>query len=257
MQPSTSQTMKLGKHADSAELVFGESCCIGGLHLTHRLALPGFIRRKAAKPLMRPEFVVALREAIERCLQYLGGGESKPTQRAFQSTKQPLDAPVAPVLARRPASMHDAQRLQGGAPQLRGEHRLVVSTQGQRQPMLTDGHQQVPEDDERALAGQALQAQQLARSGVDDAEHGECRAEGRGDERQVQCPRVAGRDQAGLSSFALAAQFFDLDPVLAHLAHEHPYPGLADRELAAVPAPRNARDGRSPAGAARLQRRSG
>ena len=136
--------------------------------------------------------------------------------------------------------MNDAQGFQGREPELRREYDFVVGADHAWQAVNADGDEKMPEHDQGALRRQHFQAQQFARAGVEDAEHGEGRPERRADEGQVQRPGMTRGYETRPMSFAPSAPFADLGLVLAH---ELPHPGLADGDPAAMPPVEGVGDG--------------
>ena len=197
------------------------------------LALPGLLRHEPGQPLMRAALVVPMREPIQGRLQFARGREAQSSQCRLQGAEEALDAAIAPGLAGWPAPMGDAQRLQCRPPQRRREHGLVVGANRFGQAMDACRDEQMAQHDESAFRGQHFQAHQLARAGIEDAQHREGRPEGRANEGQIQRPGVTWRHEERLAALAFSAESMDLGIVLAH---ERPDRGLADRGPTAVPA---------------------
>lgn len=160
-------------------------CCSQGLAAPRQgFTLPDFLGREPCQRLVWPDDVVERTKRVQLSLQAVCAAKPDLADRAFQSPEQPLNTPVAPRLARRPAPTGDGQRLQR-----RGHKRAVniasLSVRMASGRPCSERQEQMTEQGEGTLGWQDLQATEFARPRIDDAQHREGEPVRRLEERQV------------------------------------------------------------------------
>ena len=199
------------------------------LNLGQAHALPRLHQREALEILMHTHVVVKPLELLENSAQSFPRVRLNLSEQGFQGAEQPFDSWVMPGAIRSAAQMPNAQRLEDCFPQSSPKHPFIVSTNRRRHAKLCHCQKQMPQQSQCAFTRQVLQAQQTARTVVDDAQHGVKPPFGAGIETQIQSPGVIERKGNGRLTAHSPAPVEDFGGVrLEHLGH----PGFTNSDPA-------------------------
>lgn len=141
---------------------------------------------------MRPHLVVEPPALIQRALQRRRAGDIQSLEPGFQSSKEPLHAPVAPGRSGGNGLLPNPGAAQEGPEKAAAEHRFVVGSQVAGCAVLSKGQTQVPEQGPTVSLAQALEPRAQARTVVDQTQQSMVLAHRVGEGTQISRPSVVG-----------------------------------------------------------------